>query len=214
MQLKRRESAWSATAGECDFCILLLGVFTDTKTGSTKTSTTTITPAPPTLALSAPDGQQRRTLLKRSPATRAVPGPSSVARRVIRHPQLELCSHLVYETHDLFLHTRQRRPRISGCLSCIYLQRLGRLTGQSCVIISLLAYLFVDFTSGFAFVCTCLFDTCPVHGTASLSRPKFSFPLLGHIDTNFLFSSAMFLRFAFPLSISICNTPASFCIFS
>jgi hypothetical protein len=75
---------------------------TDMLSGSTRTSTTTTTPVPPTLAPFAPGVQRKRTTLIRNPATRAARVTCLAARRATRHLRLELCSTpLVYETHDL-----------------------------------------------------------------------------------------------------------------
>lgn len=65
------------------------------------------------------------------------------------------------------------------------------------LLVCLFVCLFLDFDL-FSFV-SVRFDTCPVHGTATLLGPKFAF-ISGYIDTTFLSLLAIFLL-PFPLFI-------------
>ena len=175
---------------------------TNISTGSTKTNTMRTTPARPIPAPSAQDDQQKRTTLTRGPATRAAHVPSSAARRATRLLPLKLCSPLYMRPTIWLLHIWRRRPRISGCLFVLHIP-LGRLTGpQSCLCTChhSFACLFVTFAL-LSFVLV-HFDTCPVHGTATLLGPKFAF-IWTHSHHFLLAFGYVFA--IFPLSISICT---------
>ena len=172
--------------------------------GSTRTSTTKTTPAPPTPAPFAPDVQRRRTTLIRSPATRAALVPCSAARRATRHLHTELCSPLYMRPTTWLLHIWRRRHRNIGCLFVLHIPS-GKPTGwqirSAPVPFPSLACLFVTLALlSFVFV---RFDTCPVHGTASLLGPKICFHLWTH-QHHLPFAFGYILT-TFPLFISICT---------
>jgi len=170
-------------------------------------------PAPPTLAPSARGGQRRRTILKRSLATRVARAPFLVARRATRQPQLESCPPFVYETHELLLHTRQRRLRISGRLFVLHIPvREGWLCHPS--VACMFDYLFYCFVQNSFPIHLYLFLLIPARCTAPFlffSGQKISIFTLLYTPTSSpsLFSYILAIH-TFPLSTSICTQrPAS-----